>query len=103
MELKILQKKEEPLLSRMRIESQIIFEKVTPSNAEVKSDLAKILGKDEKLVEIKGIYNEYGQKKARVVGYAYENEDVLKKLAVDKKAKKEKKEPEKPEEKQGSK
>lgn len=99
MELKILQKKEEPLLSRTKVESQIVFEKVTPSNTEVRSSLAKILGKDEKLIEIKGIYNEYGQKKARVVGYAYENEEILKKIRVEKKAKdkKESKQEKKPE------
>ena len=87
MELKVMQKKEEPLLSRVRIESQIVFDKVTPSNAEVKSNLAKILGKDEKLIDIKSIYNEYGQKKAKVIGYAYENEDVFKKIKVETKAK----------------
>ena len=90
MELKVMQKKEEPLLSRIRIESQVVFEKVTPSNAEVKSNLAKILGKDEKLIDIKSIYNEYGQKKAKVISYAYDNEDVIKKLKVEAKAKEKK-------------
>ena len=75
------------MLSRVRIESQVVFEKVTPSNAEVKSNLAKILGKDEKLIDIKSIYNEYGQKKAKVISYAYDNEDVIKKLKVETKAK----------------
>ena len=90
MELKVTQKKEEPLLSRTKIESEALFEKVTPSNAEVKSSLAKLLGKDEKLIDIKGIYNEYGKKKAKVISYAYENEEVLKKIRIEAKAKEKK-------------
>ena len=93
MELKVMQKKEEPLLSRVRIESQVVFDKVTPSNAEVKSNLAKILGKDEKLIDIKGIYNEYGQKKAKVISYTYDNEEAIKKIKVETKAKGKKEEP----------
>ncbi|MBI2207896.1 hypothetical protein HYU50_00205 [Candidatus Woesearchaeota archaeon] len=80
MELKILQKKEEPLLSRTRLEGEVLFEKATPSTKEIKSNVAKSLGKDESLVDIEGIYNQYGQKKAKVVCYTYENKDVLKKI-----------------------
>jgi len=87
MELKVLNKKEEPLLSRIRVESEIIFEKATPSEQEVKSNLAKTLGKDEKLLDVKGIYTQYGLKKAKVLCYAYENEDILKRIKVEKKAK----------------
>ena len=50
MELKVLNKKEEPLLSRIKVESEVIFEKATPSEQEVKSNLAKTLGKDEKVI-----------------------------------------------------
>ena len=84
MELKISQKKEEPLLSRTRLEGEVMFDKATPSTKEVKSSVAKSLGKDESLVDIDGIYNQYGQKKAKVVCYAYENKDVLKKSCQNK-------------------
>ena len=87
MELKILQKKEEPLLSRTRIESEIIFEKATPSGQEVKSMLAKNLGKDEKLLDVKSIYTKYGLKKATILCYAYENEEILKRIKVETKKK----------------
>ena len=90
MELKILQKKEEPLLSRTRLEGEVLFDKATPSTKEIKSSFAKSLGKDESLVDIGGIYSQYGQKKAKVVCYAYENKDVLKKIKGETKKAKEK-------------
>lgn len=90
MELKILQKKEEPLLSRTRLEGEVLFDKATPSTKEIKSSFAKSLGKDESLVDIEGIYGQYGQKKAKVVCYTYENKDILKKIKGEAKKAKEK-------------
>jgi len=85
MELKILDKKEEPLLSRIRMEAEVIFEKATPSGQEVKSNLAKTIGKDEKLIDIKSIYTAFGLKKAKILFYAYENEEILKRIKIKKK------------------
>ena len=93
-ELKILQKKEEPLLSRTKIESEIVFDKATPSNQEVKSSLAKALSKDEKLLDVRGIYTQYGLKKAKILCYAYENEEVLKRIKIEKKKTEKKAKPE---------
>jgi len=99
MELKIINKKEDPLLSRTKIESEIIFDKGTVSREEIKSKLGKDLGKDEKLIVVKGIYTEYGLKKATNLSYIYENEEALKRIEIEKKGKTGKKEdkPEKPE------
>jgi len=85
MDLKILQKKSEPLLSRTRVESEIVFDKATPSGQEVKSALAKSLGKDEKLVDVKSIYTIFGLKKAKVLSYAYDNEETMKIIKIRKK------------------
>jgi ribosomal protein S24E len=92
MELKIINKKEEPLLSRTKVEAEMVFEKATPSREETKSKLCNILGKDEKLIVVKGIYNEFGLKKAKNLSYVYENEESLKKLEVETKKKTGKKE-----------
>ena len=97
MELKIINKKEYPLLSRTRVESEIAFEKSTPSKDEIKSKLGKDLGKDEKLIVVKGIYTEYGLKKCKNLSYVYENEESLKRIEVQKEKKSKKKEA-KPEE-----
>lgn len=96
MELKIIDKKEEPLLSRTRVEVEITFEKATPSKEEIKSRLVKDLGKDEKLIVVKGIYTYLGSKKAKNLSYVYENEESLKSIEprVKNKAGKKKEEPE---------
>ena len=85
MELKIISKKEEPLLSRTKVEAEVVFEKATPSREEIKSKLATDLGKDGKLIVVKGIYTIRGLKKAKNISYVYENEDYLKRIEVEKK------------------
>lgn len=92
MELKIVNKKEDPLLSRTKVESEIIFEKTTPSREEIKNELVKVLGKDEKLIVVKGIFTSYGLKKAKNLSYVYENEESLKRIEMEKKKKAKKKE-----------
>jgi len=96
MELKIINKKEYPLLSRTKVESEISFDKATPSGEEIKSKLGKELGKEEKLIVVKGIYMEYGLKKAKNLAYVYENEEDLKRIEVEKKEKAGKKKDAKP-------
>ena len=101
MELKIISKKEEPLLSRTKVEAEVVFEKATPSREEIKSKMATDLGKDGKLIVVKGIYTIRGLKKAKNISYVYENEDYLKRIEVEnkgseKKAKEEVKSEEKP-------
>jgi len=55
MELKITDKKEEPLLSRTRVEAEISFDKTTPSKSEIKDALVKDMGYKEKLVIVKKV------------------------------------------------
>ena len=80
MDLKILSRKEEPLLSRTRVEAEVSFDKATPSKSEIRNALAKSLGKDEKLIVVKGLYSGYGVRKAKNVSYAYENEEIMKSI-----------------------
>ena len=80
MDLKILSKKEEPLLSRTIVEAEVSFDKATPSESEIRSALAKSLGRDEKLIVVKGLYAGFGIRKAKNVSYAYENEEVMKSI-----------------------
>jgi len=96
MEITIINKKEYPLLSRVKVESEIKFDKATPSRDEIKSKLGKELGKEKKLIVVKGIYMEYGLKKAKNMAYIYENEEALKRIEVEKKEKSGKKKEAKP-------
>ena len=88
MELKINNKKNEPLLSRVRIESDMTFVKATPSINDVRAALSTQLGKDKNLVVVKTIYNEFGSRKAKGVAYLYENEEILKRFEAKKEKKK---------------
>ena len=90
MELKEITRKEEPLLSRMKAEFEVEFDKATPDKNEVRKGLAKKLGKEEKLIEVQGVYNIYGRKKAKVVCYAYNDEETGKKLKAEGRKAKEK-------------
>ena len=78
MQINIINKKEEPLLSRTMVKSVLDFEKATPSYAEVTSLLAEHLKSDEKLIAIRHIYNSFGAKKAEVTAYIYTDENKKK-------------------------
>ena len=80
MEIKITSRKEEPLLSRVKIDSEIAFEKATPSITEIRESLASQLGKDKGLIAVRGIYNEYGLRKAKGIAYLYDNEEIFKRF-----------------------
>ena len=83
-------KKEEPLLARTMVKATLEFEKASPSYAEFTSGLAATLKSDEKLVAIRHIYNSFGDRKAEVIAYVY-NDEAKKQLIEPKlKEKKEK-------------
>ena len=100
MNLEIINKKEQKLLSRLEVKAKITFEGVaTPSNEAVRDSLAKNLGKEAKLTVIKNIYTKYGGAYANVSAYIYDNEAKLKEIETkNKKEKKKKKGEESPEE-----
>lgn len=91
MEINIINKKEEQLLSRALIKANIDFEKATPSYKEVTSLLATNLKIDEKLIAIRHIYNLFGTKKAEVIAYVYTDENKKQFIEPKIKEKKEKK------------
>ena len=89
MELKVTQKKNEPQLSRIRIDFEISFDKATPSINDVRDVLSTQLAKDKNLVVVKRIYTEFGLRKAKGIAYLYENEEILKRFEAKKEKKKE--------------
>jgi len=79
MQVKIIEKKEQPILSRTAVKSHIIFDKSTPSSGEVKKSLASELKADENLVVVKEIYTEFGKPEADVNAYVYASKETMKK------------------------
>ena len=88
MDLKITEKKDEPLLSRIKLTAEINFETATPSYEEVKKKLASALNNDEKLIVIKNIYTKFGIKKADLFAYIYNNKEAMEKIEPKQKEKK---------------
>jgi len=72
--ISVIERKEEPLLSRTMLKANLDFEKATPSYKEVVSLLANHLKTDEKLIALRHIYTHFGAKKADVVAYIYIDE-----------------------------
>lgn len=97
MQLKLLQEKEAKLLDRKELEIEATFEKSTPSEAEIKKQIASSQKADEGAISIKTIRQSFGIKKARIIAHIYKNKEQLKK--IEKVKVKKKKEEKKAEEK----
>ena len=87
MDIKITEKKEEPLLSRTALKLNVSFKGATPSNQELKKAIASSLKSDEKLIAIRHIYTSFGIESADVIAYQYSNEKSMKLLEKEKKPK----------------
>jgi len=91
MNLKIINKTDNPSLSRKEVQAQVeFFNEPTPKKEDVKKKIASMEKADEKLVVIKGIGNSFGVGKGDVFAYIYKSEKELKEIEPKKKEKKEK-------------
>ncbi|MBW2980289.1 hypothetical protein KY360_02635 [Candidatus Woesearchaeota archaeon] len=80
MDLKIIEKKEQPMLSRIEIKGKLEFQGATPSANEVKKQLSSELKVDEKLIAVKNISTYFGVNNADLVAYAYLNKEDMDKV-----------------------
>ena len=95
--MKIISKEKSKLLDRTEVKAELShIGKPTPSNNEIKKEIAKELKADEGLVIIKEIKTKYGEGTSLVLAFAYDNLEELKKLEKYEEPKKE--EPSKAEE-----
>ncbi len=99
MALKITTKKENPLIGRIEIKGEIVFQGVTPSNDSVQKEVADLMKADPSVVKVKSIYTVYGETKAVVTAYVYSTKEDFEKFEPKKKEPKAKAAEAKPEEK----
>ena len=85
---KINERLEQPFLDRVRVVGEVVFEKATPSYAEVAKELAGQLKAPEDAVAIQHIYTSFGMTKAKVIANVYHSKDSLIKFEPKKKEKK---------------
>jgi ribosomal protein S24E len=88
MELKITNKKENPMLCRTEIECRVsFFNEPTPKRVDVKKKISSLAKADEKLIVIKKIKSEFGTGGGTVLAFVYKTEEDLKRIEPkDKKA-----------------
>jgi len=80
MKLELKEEKEMPLLSRKRLQFRAEFESATPKRDDIRKEVAKKAGVDEKLVIIRHIYTKFGKREAKVIVHIYKNEEDIKKI-----------------------
>jgi len=89
MELNIINKKDNALLSRVEINATVdFFNEGTPKKEDIKKKFVSIEKADEKVVVIKKISGSFGSGKADVLAYVYKSEEILKSIEPKKKEKK---------------
>lgn len=88
MEVKIEKKDENKLLERIELEGMIAFQGATPSNKDVRTELAKQMKTEEDNIEIKHIYTKYGRQTAQFTANVYKDKETLLKTEPKKKEKK---------------
>lgn len=71
--MEIVQKHEQPLLSRTWLTGSVAFDSVTPSNKSLANDIASSLKVDASLVVLKKISTAYGKKEASWSAVVYSN------------------------------
>jgi ribosomal protein S24E len=87
MKIQLLDEKKSPLLGRSRYKFQIEYlGESTPSNTDVKKEVARILKVKDELIAIRHIYQRFGVNKSKVIVHVYEKESDLRKLEKDSKA-----------------
>ena len=89
MNLEITEKNELPLLSRTEVSGKLAFENKTPSNDEVKKEIASKMKSDEALVVMKRILTHYGEQTGEFEAYVYKDQKSLERVEPKKKEKKE--------------
>lgn len=98
MKLELLKQVDAPLLARKRVSLMASFDGKTPSNDEVKKEIASLLKTKEELVAIRHIYQRYGQSNAKIIAHVYDKVEDLKAIEEIKKKKVKKAKDEKPKE-----
>jgi ribosomal protein S24E len=80
MELKLIEKKDNTLLSRTEVTLEGIKEAITPSYESLKKKIAEQFSADANLIAIRHIYPQFGTTKFKVVVYIYADKKSMENL-----------------------
>ena len=79
MNIEIINEKQ-AIIPRKEINLVVKFEKSTPKRLDLKKEIAKKTKNKEDLLIIKKILTDYGKRSAKILAYAYKDEETLKKI-----------------------
>jgi len=104
-ELKVIEKKENPIMSRTEFVLEGVSDGATPSYDSIKKKIAGQFKANEDMVVVKHVYPQFGTVKFKVIVNIYSDKAVMNKVEPENVEKKEEKKPsesskEKPQEKQ---
>lgn len=85
MNLQIKEQKTNALLSRKEVRATLAYEQVTPRREELKKQLATAMKADASKLVIRHIHPIYGERKAELLVFIYDDEASLKTLEPEKK------------------
>jgi len=86
--IKILERKENPILDREEIIA-VAHASKTPSKEQVKHALVSELKVSEENVVLKDVLTSFGMHEVKIFAYLYKNKETMQKLAIKKKSKEE--------------
>lgn len=80
MDFKILNKTEQPLLSRVELKAEISYEKTTPSRADIIKSIASHAKAEENVIALVKVATGFGSKKAKILAHIYKTEADKKRI-----------------------
>ncbi|MBU1204063.1 MAG: hypothetical protein KKG60_03280 [Nanoarchaeota archaeon] len=84
--MKILEKTENPLLSRTKLKIDLDHSnQPTPKKEDIISGIAKTLNTKPGLIKLEHIYTKFSSGKSRIIAYVYKDEKTLKSIQKNKK------------------
>ena len=88
MEIEIISRKHNQLLSRTEVQVNLPYPAATPSMPDVKKTVAHLTKSAEDVIIVKKIANRYGEKSALVTAYVYDSKEAMDKIEPKPKVKK---------------
>ena len=80
MKCKITEKKENVLLKRTEVSGTLTFDAVTPSNADIKKELANQCKAKEENIVMRNIKSKFGEASGTFEAYVYDSQEALKRF-----------------------
>ncbi|MGM5484978.1 MAG: hypothetical protein ACQEP1_03855 [Nanobdellota archaeon] len=83
MKVKIVEKQEQPLLSRTELKAEVEFDKEIPSRQFMREQVAKAVKGNQEMIIIERIVSKFSSRKADVFAHVYKDKAKMEKFVRD--------------------